>query len=71
MPRAISPDRVELLQFYTGDFQWLGKRQRGSHTPLVTHQTFDHAKRSSVAGDAPAPGYARAPLHGDMPSWDC
>jgi hypothetical protein len=25
---------------YTGDFLWLGKRHRGSHTPLISHETF-------------------------------
>ena len=25
---------------YTGDFRWLGKIHRGSHTPLITHETF-------------------------------
>src|SRR5216683_6246718 len=26
---------------YTGDFLWMGKRRRGSHEPLITHETFD------------------------------
>ena len=25
---------------YTGDFRWLGKIHRGSHTPLISHDTF-------------------------------
>ncbi len=26
---------------YTGDFLWMGQRRRGSHEPLITHETFD------------------------------
>jgi len=29
---------------YTGDFVWLGKSYRGSHTPLITHDTFERAQ---------------------------
>ena len=29
---------------YTGDFRWLGKRYQGSHTPLITHDTFERVQ---------------------------
>jgi len=25
---------------YTGDFRWLGEIHHGSHTPLISHETF-------------------------------
>ena len=36
---------------YTGDFLWLGKRHRGSHEPLVTHETFEQVR--AVLGGKP------------------
>jgi site-specific DNA recombinase len=40
---------------YTGDFRWCGKRRKGSHAPLITHDLFDqvHAmlhRKSHVRG---------------------
>ena len=29
---------------YTGDFVWCGKRRKGSHEPLVTHDTFEQVQ---------------------------
>ena len=29
---------------YTGEFQWLGKRHHGSHTPLITRDTFERVQ---------------------------
>jgi hypothetical protein len=29
---------------YTGDFVWLGKRHKGSHDPLITHDTFERVQ---------------------------
>ena len=29
---------------YVGDFLWLGNRRRGSHEPLISHETFDQVQ---------------------------
>jgi site-specific DNA recombinase len=38
---------------YTGDFLWLGKRQKGSHEALVSHDTFVQVQE--VLGGKPRP----------------
>ena len=38
------PRRTLQNPIYTGDFLWLGKRRKGSHTALVSHETFDRVQ---------------------------
>jgi hypothetical protein len=48
---------------YTGDFRWLGKIYRGSHTPLISHETF--ARIQDVLQHKPRPlPEAATSLHG-------
>jgi hypothetical protein len=34
---------------YTGDFRWLGKIHHGSHTPLISHDTFERVQAAWTA----------------------
>ena len=43
---------------YTGDFLWLGNRRRGSHEPLISHETFDQVQ--AVLRCRPCSGAGRA-----------
>ena len=46
---------------YTGDFLWVGMRRRGSHEPLVSHETFDQVQavlRRRPCVRAPKPRHA-------------
>jgi site-specific DNA recombinase len=52
---------------YTGDFLWLGKRQKGSHEPLVSHDTFDQVQQ--VLGGKPRPrNKRRQAFMGSLPA---
>jgi hypothetical protein len=45
--RALTKSEIHrMLQnpIYTGDFVWLGKRHQGSHTPLITFDTWERAQ---------------------------
>ena len=49
---------------YTGDFLWLGQRRRGSHEPLVSHETFDQRAGRAQAEALRPRAEAAARLHG-------
>src|SRR5262249_20674349 len=49
LPRRPSDDHIRNSPdvenpIYTGDFRWLGKRHKGSHEPLITHDTFERVQ---------------------------
>jgi hypothetical protein len=48
---------------YTGDFLWIGKRRKGSHQPLVSHDVFVGCSRSSAAR------HGNATPGASTPSW--
>ena len=53
---------------YTGDFRWLGKRHKGSHAPLVTHEMFNRVQ--AELGGKPRPRCPR-PRHPFMRLLTC
>ncbi len=53
---------------YTGDFLWLGKRQKGSHEPLIARATFDQVQ--AALGGKPRP-HASQPRHAFMGLLTC
>jgi hypothetical protein len=53
---------------YTGDFRWLGKRHKGSHAPLVTHEMFNRVQ--AELGGKPRPRCPR-PRHAFMRLLTC
>ena len=53
---------------YTGDFRWLGKRHKGSHAPLVTHEMFNRVQ--AELGGKPRPRCPR-PCHAFMRLLTC
>ena len=51
---------------YTGDFRWLGKIHRGSHTPLISHETCSRGCRRCCSTSR-----AAATASSAIPSWVC